>query len=229
MFTHPELPMPAFAAIPAGEAKKKSNQQIGSDLIDAVLNKHAEYLTRDVISSQEFKGSLAVGVDFHGRLLQEASSPPSAADVVLNLKLPVLEGVPTHELISIRKTEADSFNRFRLALTTAIRERQKITTSANAESIAQEIERDVLEPELSRIRRRLQTAKSALAKKAGIGITAGIATAACGVVSGYLSLIPAGIMAAVGAAVTAESRFVDDNREIANEDMYFWWKAANLH
>jgi hypothetical protein len=144
------------------------------------------------------------------------------------LSLPVVDGIPIKELLALRNTEQDAFESFRDSRNRAFKERLAIAKGAavDAESIAREIQADVVDPSLHKIEQRLHAAQGVLHRKHlfNIGI-AGLATV-CGIF-GEVPLASALGVAAVVAGAAAESKLTEEKRDISLEDMYFLWQAKH--
>jgi hypothetical protein len=190
----------------------------------------AEYmvdLTADVSAARDYGLPLGSVLAFPGRILQ-MSRPPSVEDVVFQLQLPVLEGIPARDLIAIRLKESEYFENFRDALRRAARERIGLGPDISATLIADEIRTDLVEPELARIKARLAASESTLAKKVGVGLFLGTVATTCGVLYGLTPemAISAGTGTAITATAVAGLKHLDSKEEVSLNDMYFLWRAA---
>lgn len=226
-----EFEHPDFTVIESGDFDYpgfSTNKNLRLTVADIALRNQMEWLVGDVISSKNLRAPLTVGIEIHGRLLRQAGRPLAPDDVALSMHLPVLDNIPTVELIRFRKAERESFERFRKALTEAIAARLALTDTS-LPRVAAEIYNDLISPELLRISEKLRIAGAALAKKAAFGVSLGAATVACGVFTGLVPLMATGVAAILSSAVVAENKYVDDRREVSLDDMYFIWKAAHLH
>jgi hypothetical protein len=158
-----------------------------------------------------------------------AMNQPSSADqAVFQIDLPILEKVPTAELIKIRRENADTFDRFRHALRAAAIERLQQDPEAASAKIAVEIRRDIVDPRLDEIRATLKSAEKLLLKKSSLGIFLGALATSCGLISGVLPplAISAGVAATLGVVGTASSKHLETKSEISLQDMYFLWQAV---
>lgn len=207
-------------------AGHKSLKQQKADAVRQILEKFLAYLAADVSAARECRSPLGAAIRFHNRLLQEAL-PTTVADVAFNIKLPILEGVLPSTLIEIRRDETEYFLRFKSALRIAVEERLKNAASSNAKAVAQEVVRDIVEPELHKIRGRLKAAERATAKKTALGLGLGTLATACGMLAGLPAPVAfgGGMTAALGVSGTAFGRLLDEQSEVEMSDMYFVWKA----
>jgi hypothetical protein len=222
-FNHSELPGRISLGFEKGLTEEKMQQMV----LDTVFEQHLVDLTADVLASQDVGMPLGAALGLHGRMFSEIG-PPTLADVVLQLDLPVLDGVPTSTLIQIRQEERDSFVRFRKALRVAIAERVKVSASKDAQSLGKEIRLDVIEPALSSIRQRLAVSVAALSKKSGVGLFLGALATTCGILSGMPPSASAAAGSTVAITVTgvAAQKHIDEQAQVALDDMYFLWRAA---
>jgi hypothetical protein len=137
----------------------------------------------------------------------------------------VIDDIPIAELVDLRRKEQDRFVLFRQALSEAIRERSVVAEGTSASDVAEEIERDVIQPALAAIRLRLTETVNVLNRRHYMSA----AVAAFGTVCGALGVDPL----AVGATVTAiaggsasEVKAIEDRAEVARDPMYFLWQAS---
>jgi hypothetical protein len=202
-------------------------QQAKEYLASVVFSEYMVDLTADVLAARECDLPLGSAQAFMGRMLQ-MSRPTSVADVIFQLELPVIEGIPTAELIAIRRDQSEYFANFRHALRRAAQERLDVHPSDPSSTIADEIRADVIEPELEKIRVHLGTAERSLAKKGSAGFFLGALATTCGLLSGAAAplAVSAGVIATLSVVGPAASKHIDDQRESSLSDMYFLWKAV---
>jgi hypothetical protein len=196
-----------------------------------VVQKYLAGLSADALAAKRSRSPLGTTIPFYKRLLAARPSP-KVDDVAFELDLPVSLGISVKEIVKLRKTEMPTFQRFQDALRIAVAERVKTSASSSAKELAQEIKRDVINPELRRIRDLLATSRTQSAKSASIGLGLGVTAASIGLIT-PLSLNPIGTGLVVGGAVTmgmsSVKKSIDDHlavkREVALSDMYFLWQA----
>jgi hypothetical protein len=207
--------------------EKREEKEARQYLANKLFTDYMVDLIADVAAAGEYELPLGSVLGFQGRLLQ-MSRPVSVADVMFNLQLPVLEGIPTADLINIRRDEAPYFLNFRNALRRATEERLKLNSSDSGLTIAEEIQADIIEPQLEKIRANLAAAERSLVKKTSVGIFLGAVGTTCGLLSGILPAmaIGAGVASALGTTGVAASKYLDDQKEVSLNDMYFLWKAT---
>jgi hypothetical protein len=162
----------------------------------------------------------------HERLLTKASIGSAIQDVAFRLDLPSLQNVPLSDLVRIRATEGEAFERFRDALGKASKELLH-SKGLSRGDVALQIARDVIEPELRQLRQRLHAAKRLVNRKALVSIVLGGIATTCG----FLGIIPAAIATSggVGCILTgagnAVYQYLEEKKNIELSDMYFIWKA----
>jgi hypothetical protein len=125
-------------------------------------------LVSDVEAAKELHAPLGSDFFLHREMLRRARKRATEADVAFHLRLPVLEGIEPELLLRIRHDEQEPFDAFRNNLRVAIRERLNRADAPEASAIALEIKRDVIDPALNDIERRLKAARQLLSKKGGL-------------------------------------------------------------
>jgi len=222
---------PAFVHTRWGEIPKRllagtRPKQLRRLIVRQEIREFLAFLNSDVISARESEAPLGAVIPLHRRLL-ESSHPISAADVALSLDLPVLNGIAPEVLIEIRKNEKEHFTRFRNRLRLAIQERIKTAESPNAQELALEIRRDLIDTELTSIRDRLSASERTMVKKSAVGVFLGALATTCGLISGLPAsvAVSAGVAATLGMTQAATSKYLEEEGNISLSDMYFAWKA----
>lgn len=194
----------------------------------------------DVIDEFMAHGAAALLQDFHQSqrlarpLLQEFRSslfgdPPNQSltpeSVALTIKLPYLEYVDSASLIAAISDERDSFIDFRAALRTAINEKVQNAGGARPDVVGAQIERDLIEPSLANIERRLNTARRVLAKKSAAGVAVGAAILTVGVLTAMPFIMAAGVTA-IASPMLDVKKYYEDRGTIEDSDMYFLWRLS---
>jgi hypothetical protein len=160
--------------------------------------------------------------------LAEVSKGPNTEEVAFQLDLPVLRNVPIDTLVRLRTDEHDAFTRFRYRLRQAIAERARTSCDRRAIDIATEIRRDLIDPEVERIRQRLKKAEQLLAKKSAVGVTLGGMVTVCGLLAGVDPSLAT--VAGIGTVSTvigaAAAKDIEERAGASLADMYFLWKAS---
>jgi hypothetical protein len=208
---------------PTGLGEHQARRQAAS----FVLSEYLLNVVADVGASHQYQLPLGSAEAFVGEMLA-MSQPTSADQAVFQIRLPILEKVPTAELIRIRRENIDSFDRFRNALRATAMERLRQDPEAGSVEIAEEIRRDILDPKIEEIRATLKAAEKLLLKKGSLGIFLGALATTCGLISG----VPPSVAVSAGAATTlgvvgaASSKHLETTAEVSLQDMYFLWKAV---
>lgn len=148
-----------------------------------VVGRYVAHLSSDVATAHHSAAPLGSVVWLYGQLLQRSSARITPADVLFKLDLPVLNKVPIETLLRLRRDEGDAFQQFRNSLRKAATERLRDGSSDSAR-LAEDIRRDMIEPELARIRQRLASAERALGRKAAVGFGLGSLVTVCGLLAG---------------------------------------------
>jgi hypothetical protein len=152
-----------------------------------------------------------------------AGSPTD--QVAFELELPVVKGLDLRTLLKIRRDEKLSFERFRRALVTAIKDRLATGVHVDAKKIAREICKDVLEPALAEIESRLKGTTKSLRGKGAATLAISSIPAIYGLHSASPLLIAAGLTPAVNSLTNAVHRYIEERRDVALSDMFFLWQA----
>ncbi len=132
-------------------------------------------------------------------------------------------------LLKMRGAEADLFSGFQTRLRAAIAEKSTNAKAKHAPQIADEIRRDMIEPELRKIRERMRASQRVLARKSAVGLTlVGSLVTTGGIIAGASpqTSVLGGVAAAVAATQAAASKHLEEKRDVALEDLYFIWTAA---
>jgi CheY-like chemotaxis protein len=216
---HPGIPNPASGKIPR-KLRKAKKSVLYAEAADQVVQNQMWWLTRDLICAREMGMPLTLATSLQETILEQLQILRTGTPIALDLRLPVLDGIPPNEILRLRREEHEAFEKFRLAIKKAMSE------PAQGGRSMLDIQQDIVDPELNALTQRLRTAERAFAKKAGYGVSLGVVTAVCGMAIGLVQILGAGVAAAIGAAVAAQGKLQDERREIQMSDMYFVWKAT---
>lgn len=206
--------------------------EIREYIVHRVVTRYWFALKTDILAARKFDIPLGATIPFYRKLLT-SDNKPSVSEVAFELDLPVASKCPVAELIRFRADERESFERFQTAVRLAITERLRNSESVTASAIAAEIKRDIIDPELRRIRDRLAASKRLAVQTTTSGMMLGTATAAVGLLS-PLQAHPAGpsvaVAGAIGLGASALKKSIEDHfasrRDAALSDMYFLWSAS---
>jgi hypothetical protein len=204
---------------------KLTDQELRIQASRQLAVEHLNYFDEDLGIRKRFNGALGSIMWSHEIL--SGMTAPSAHDVILRIVLPGLSDVPIKELIAIRAGEEDAFLRFRNSLTKAAQETIMKGSTLNRQKISDTIVSDIVQPELSNLKRRLKLAQGVLTDKTTVSVAlSGLATT-CGLLLGASPAVAgaAGVGALVAQAGTAAAKYIEEKRAIEFSDMYFMWKA----
>ncbi|MGW5416840.1 hypothetical protein [Actinomadura geliboluensis] len=202
--------------VPIWQKKRPKKRKVAQN----VYAHYAAMLTSDVATARMMRLPVGSSANLHARILRADKPQPSLDDVALNLHLPVLEGLPVGDIIQLREDEHEHFSAFQTALTAAMKERLK--EGGSAEKTADAVYREVIEPALSDIRRRLGATEKSLSRKVGLGLLVGSAVTTVGSIESVPIVIGAGL-AAAATGIAAAHKYFDDKKDIELSDMYFLW------
>ena len=229
---HPEFEHPEWGSLCSRSTPiPKRNAMIRQSIAVAVVARYLAALSADALAARRTHTVLGSTVPFYKRLL--ATHPSAEVDeVAFNLNLPISADISIEKLIKLREAEKPSFERFQAALRRAIGEHIKTVRSSSAAVLAREIQRDIIGPELRRIRDLLAASRSQTTKSAATGLGLGMAAATVGLLT-PLSANSIGTGLVVGGAITmglsSIKKAVDDDfvvrRDVSLSDMYFLWQA----
>jgi hypothetical protein len=213
--------------IPDSRARSLTAAEIREFAVADVCDEYSSYLAADILTARRLGVPFGSSFSVHREILTRGDLNADES-VAFHMDLPVLSGIPIDRLLRIREDEQEHFRRFQSRLKLAIQERAKSRVGAHPGRIAQEIVRDLIEPELRKIRERLQASEKLLAKKAGVGgFLASLATT-CGLLAGAapIAALGAGMAVIAPAVYSAASKHLEERAAIESEDMYFLWKAV---
>lgn len=228
---------------------KKSKDGIEIPLSHNMVRKleFDKYLANEVMSNIIFElaTSLCLGTtflterDLDIQLLKQLSTDPAIEQrnqllqKYLTCIVPFIDSVSPVDLIKLRQKEGESFILFQNALTKALEEYREKNTEITVRH-AKAIYGDIIQPQLSRLDAKVNSAKRKLIKQTFAEVEGWAAAISIGL---YAGLLPSGMAAAATALgltkVFAElTQKVLANREyeeeIRQDQMYFLWKVKEL-
>ncbi|WJK36709.1 hypothetical protein [Solwaraspora sp. WMMA2065] len=194
----------------------------------SVFKDFAGRTVADVRSARDYGVPLGSAIRRTAPLAIINDTDPDEASVALALRLPRLEGVPVDDLIRIRRDESLSFDRFRVAIRSAIRERVASAGAASSEAIARDIQKDIIEPALLEIEGKLLAARRVLRRKTGASILLTSFATAVGLAANIPLLLPAGVaMGLATATSTYFGKYQEEVRDIELDKLYFLWRLGD--
>jgi hypothetical protein len=224
-FSHPQInPQQVGELLPSDIGQIDGSLQRKAAVL--VARGFLAHLTSDVAASNSYHAALGSVNSIHDLLLRRWRGI-TPADVLMNLRLPILSGLKPWDLIDIRREEGQYFANFRDSLLQAIKERLKLSEYDSANEVAEEIRLDLIEPQLNQISLRLKAAQNTLSKKSAIGLVLGSLGTTCGILAGLApeAAVAGGTTMALGCTGAATAKYLDDTKDISLNDMFFLWKA----
>ena len=219
-FNHPLLAHAEWGCLPDFGSDANA-EEVEHAVAEEVFARYASHLTSDVLTAKYLGTSIGLGTSLHKNLA--IGNAPSESDVALALDLPILTGVPPHEAMKIRKNEAASFERFKLAIRTAIRERTDPAGNVTTDDVAAQIIGDVITPSLNEIGDILDKSRSVLNRKVGSTVALGSVLTITGLVFHLPLLLPAGLALWGGGTVPPTHKYFEESKDVQLKDMYFLW------
>lgn len=188
-----------------------------------LARRHVGEVIRSAASAKMSGAALGmVGTDGYSSLTK---SSVSVEQVALHLPLPLTDVLPIRELLALREGEAEAFQSFQAALRLAIKEQLKVAGSDDAVEIAEEVMRDVVDPALVSIDRRIASAANLSLKTTLASGGVGLTMLTVGLIASAPIVVPGVVIGASGLALSLRERFKAQS-EIELEDMYFLWRAS---
>jgi hypothetical protein len=150
----------------------------------------------------------------------------------LTCLVPFLNDVSTAELLDLRRGEADAFISFRQVFAKAVDEHIKTTHGRLTDQDAAAIFKDVLQPELARLNRKVASASKSICRKSGAGLLGWAAALSAGFYFGFVesSLVAAANalgLTKVAADLATSLLGASPEDEIRQENMYYLWKVEH--
>jgi hypothetical protein len=224
-FSDPLLGVTSKFQFKLDKAESASEESLRAKVVHSVMHRHISYLEEDLQVWRMLGAPFGAAVWSHERVLSRIGGVPGAAEILFHLSLPSLAHVPIRELIAVRAAEGESFKTFRSALTKAARELVTLRSVSDPEDAAAEISREIVEPELARLKQRLRAAQRALARKTAVSVALAGLTITCGLLLGVPLLAGVGTLTSGAGVGTAAFKYLDEKQLIELTDMYFLWKA----
>jgi hypothetical protein len=226
-FSDPLLDIASGFEFKLDKGESASEESLRAKVAHSIMHWHISSLEEDLRARHMLAAPLGATVWSHERVLPRIGGVPGAAEILFRLSLPSLAHIPIRDLMAVRAAEGASFETFRSALTKATREMMTNRSISNPGDAAAEIIREIVEPELARLKQRLHTAQRALARKTAVSVVLAGLTTTCGLLLGVAPVITgcAGVGALVSGVGTAAFKYLDEKQSIELTDMYFLWKA----
>jgi hypothetical protein len=225
-FDHPEFEHSVWIHLDHEDATSMSERERNVEVAHSVVRRYTAHLSSDLMASRQAGAPLGSILSLHRALLLER--PPTVQATAFELDLPILSNVSVPDLLRLRNEERDLFEKFQTSLRLAITERIRRQAASDDPGIASEIQQDVIDPELRRIRQKLLASEQLFNRKAAVTIGVGVLATVCGVLSGVGAPLAAtaGISGMLAAGGTHLNKHLEERRDIAESDYYFLWRAA---
>ena len=228
---HPDIEHMAIGALhlPVPEAKAPKDTEV----FGAVFDQYAANLVSDIGAARAMRSPLGAAASIHEALLSTSpAGPPRIQDALFNLSLPVISDLKTQDLIKLRQENWQYFDAFRSALKAAARELiSNAKDGIPPAGVARQIETDVIEPELIRIRQVLRASVDSLTHKSAISLPVGAVATTIGLLDKFPMMVAgtAAVLATggIGSFLVDYKKYIDDRREVRLSDMYFLWKVQH--
>lgn len=218
-FTHRDLEHSVWDVV---SARDDGSQPTPRDIAEVVCALYSAHLVSDVVAARQLGLPLGAAVQLHEDVLAKGQfAKPRVEDVAFDLYLPVIEDLPLRDVVRLRHDEWEHFEAFRRAVSSAIVER--IDDDSTAEVVADRVAREVLEPSLMALDKRLRVAERALERKAATSVVAGTVAVTIGLVTGAPLVVGAGV-AAMGTSISAAHKYIEDRGGIESDDLYWLWR-----
>jgi hypothetical protein len=219
-----ELPWETSTVFRYRQGGRLTISDLKMDALDRAWRENMLFLAADVAKTRELSSALGCVHPWHQSVLAQAGHAASGS-IAFELRFPILDGVPIRTLLKLRRDNGDLFLRFQKRLRDAVAAR---AGPGRAKDLADEIGRDIIDPELRKIRTALRASEKVLARKSAVGITLGSLVTTCGIIAGaspQASFI-GGAAAVAAATQNAAGKYLEERRDIALSDFYFIWQAA---
>lgn len=224
-FRSPIVPVVEKLVLHIAFPEMTPDDHISRALAFTLAERHAQLLTSDLRAARTYGLPIGTTVELHRRILRRLGHSVSDSDVALELKFPVLDGMPVRELLRFRDAEYDHFLLFRKRLQELLSaEMKNRARDTGARKVAQAVIRDGIEPELARLRLRMKSARSSLKRTSAFGVSLGALVAGFGSWLGGLAAATSGAVAAVGTAAAAQQKFAERAADANIDAMYFLWR-----
>jgi ribosome-binding factor A len=212
------------------DARGKSEKKLVRDAVAKVVRGFLVNLTADLIAAKKYSGAFGSTIPAFQKIL--ANRENKAANVVMELTLPILEGLSTAQLIEVRFKYDESFTRFQKRIREFLAECVHDGVTA-PEPIREKMKSDLIDRDLEDLRKNLKDAEKSMKMKSAYAITLGTLVATVGVTTGIVTApVAFGLAATIsgGSLSPGVSKFIDDKTKVESHDLFFLLKAeAHAH
>ncbi len=232
---HPRLAMRLKSSrdVLLSRAQRK-NFEVDTDMAHSLFND----IGFEMAVSQCLKASIVTSRQVHVEILNDfvkndgLNRRNALIQEHLTCIVPFLNDVSARELLVLRRGEADAFISFRQAFAKAVDEHIKAKPGYLSEQDASAVFKEVIEPELARLNRKVNSASKSVFRKSGAGVLGWAAALSAGFYFGFVesSLIAAAKalgLTKVAADIAAGLIGTSGEDAIRHESMYFLWKVRH--
>jgi hypothetical protein len=217
-FSHPDLEHNVFSVVGSTPDCTRPSKR---DIAEVVHARYVAHLVSDVTASRALSVPLGASVQLHEDVLVTGAPPTvTVEDVAFDLYLPVLEDLPINDVARLRRDEWEYFEAFRQALLYAIE--QRLHDGSPSLAVAERVAREVLDPALADLDKRLRVAERVATRKSAASIAIGGVVTTVGLLTGAPMVTAAGV-AAMGTSVAAAHKYFEERGLIESSDMYWLW------
>ncbi len=228
---HPRLAtrLKMLQSVPLSKAQRK-RFEVDADMAHDLFND----IGFEMAMSQCLKSSIVTSRQVHVDILNdfvkdfELNRRNSLIQEHLTCIVPFLNDVSTRDLLVLRKGEADAFVSFRHAFAKAVDEHIKAKPGYLSKRDATAVFKEVIEPELARLNRKVASARKSVFRKSSAGMLGWAAAISAGF---YFGFVESSLLAAAKAfgltRIAADFVGTAAQDTIRNENMYFLWKVQH--
>ena len=195
--------------------------------VAAVLNALEDYafaLLCDVEAARRASLPLGGTNAVHSKMIRGLRPEGSVDECAFEMRMPVLKGVPVREIIAMRRDHADHYDRLRIALRHAVRARLEAGEN-NSEVVVRDVQADIIEPEINKIRTEMTAAKHLIQKRLARDVVVGGVATVCGFAFGMGAASLVGLLAPTALSSKPLDNYWETQRDVEMRDFYFLWKA----
>jgi hypothetical protein len=197
------------------------------DIAELIFQKFSIPLVTDLAAARKFKLPLAETINTTWLMKGRPQPNVSRTEVILELDLPVLDGLNLKDFLKLREDESESFEQYRTALREAIDRQLSAWQDESPAQIAKSVTAEFIRPGLANIEHRMRTSRRAMIKKSALNIAVGSSSVMIGSLDSLPLITSAGV-AAIAASIAYVNKNIDDRSDISLSSCYFLWKAQKL-
>jgi hypothetical protein len=199
-----------------------------SEIVKQVYERHAAALVGDVSLARKLGAPLTTFVSDFIRPQASANDGSAEDSAALEIRLPIIKGLQTRDLLRLRSEHEDEFVRFREAIAAASKEIiGQMGDGANPKVVADRVQREIIEPTTADLTRQFKASRRKLQRKMAAQLGVGFVGATIGHLNGVpLPLSASAVIASGTLCLPYWNSRVDDREKFEESDMYFLWHVA---